>query len=80
MNSQPKGVIYVPLTIDRDEYLKVYQGVAQNVRAFDVNGSTVSFPAKILQPFVTHAGIAGLFAIHFNEAGKFLSIERVGPP
>lgn len=71
------SVIYVPITIGREEYLKVYQGSARNVFAHDLNGRSVSFPAKILQPFVTHSGIQGLFAIRFNENGKFLSITRI---
>lgn len=71
------SVIHVPITIGREEYLKVYQGSARNVFAHDVSGRSVSFPAKILQPFVTHSGIQGLFAIRFSEAGKFLSIERI---
>jgi Protein of unknown function (DUF2835) len=78
MSSGAANVIYVPLTIGPDEYLRVYQGSAQNVFGYDVNGRSVSFPAKILQPFVTHDGISGLFAIQFNAAGKFLGIERVG--
>lgn len=77
MSGPPDHVVYVPLTIARDEYLKVYQGGAKNVFAHDVNKRSVSFPARILQPFVTHSGISGLFAITFTADGKFRRIERV---
>lgn len=71
------NTVYIPIVIGRDEYLKVYQGSAKNVFARDLDGRSVSFPARILQPFVTHNGVEGLFAIHFSAAGKFVSIERV---
>lgn len=71
------NMVYVPIVIGREEYLKVYQGTAKNVFARDLDGRSVSFPARILQPFVTHSGIEGLFAIQFSVAGKFVSIERV---
>lgn len=77
MVSSNDQVIHVPVVIGREEYLKVYQGSAKNVLARDVNGRSVSFPAKILQPFVTHSGIDGLFAITFSAEGKFRRIERV---
>lgn len=71
------NVIYVSLVIGRDEYLRYYKGSAKNVLATDTAGRKVSFPANILQPFVTHTGIAGTFAIRFSEAGKFAGIERL---
>lgn len=77
MSQQERRVIYVPVTIDRQEYLKYYQGSARSVYGRDLQGRSVSFPANILQPFVTHTGIKGLFAIQFDEQGKFQSIERV---
>lgn len=72
------NVVHVPLAIGRDEYLRYYQGSAKNVFARDTQGRSISFPAKILQPFVTHGGISGLFAIAFSDAGKFVSIEKIG--
>lgn len=77
MASPHDHVIYVPVVIGREEYLKVYQGTAKNVFARDLGGRSVSFPARILQPFVTHSGIDGLFAITFSAEGKFRRIERV---
>lgn len=69
--------IIVRLSIDADEYLRVYQGVAQEVIAISEDGRRVRFPAAILRPFVTHDGISGRFAIEFDEAGKFVAIRRV---
>lgn len=71
------NVIYVSLVISRDEYLRYYQGSAKNVFAQETCGRKVSFPANILQPFVTHNGIAGTFAISFSESGKFVAIEKL---
>lgn len=77
MTGTAGNIIYVPVVIGRDEYLKYYQGSAKNVYAHDLEGRSVSFPANILQPFVTHSGISGLFAITFDSGGKFRSIEKV---
>lgn len=71
------NVVHIRLVIGPDEYLRVYKGSAKNVFARDVRGRSISFPAKILQPFVTRNGIAGMFAIAFSDTGKFLSIEKL---
>lgn len=77
MASVAGNVIYVPIVIGREEYLRYYQGSAKNVLARDLEGRSVSFPANILQPFVTHNGISGLFAITFSTGGKFQSVEKI---
>lgn len=43
-----------------------------------VDGRTVKFPAQVLQPFVSHAGIHGVFEISFTDSGRFRSIIRLG--
>lgn len=67
----------VPLHITREEYLAWYQGSAKIVHAKTADGRTIQFPANILQPFVTHAGIKGTFAIYFDERNKFKAIKRL---
>ena len=67
--------VIIPLTITADEYLKVYKGSGKNVYAQDIHGRSVQFPAKILQPFVTRTGIAGLFEITVDRHGKYQSIR-----
>ncbi len=72
--------VLVDLTISADEYLKHYQHSDAQVLARSRDGRTVRFPAKILQPFITHSGIAGSFRILFDNAGKFAGIDRLVNP
>ncbi|MBL4607099.1 MAG: DUF2835 domain-containing protein [Pseudomonadales bacterium] len=69
--------IVVDLIISRDEYLRWYQGSAKAVATRTVDGRSVRFPVNILQPYVTHSGISGRFAIAFNDEGKFMAIEKI---
>lgn len=67
----------VSLYIPRDEYLAWYQGAVRAVYARTVDGRSVQFPANILQPFVTHNGVRGTFAIYVDDNQKFQRIERL---
>lgn len=69
--------VTVNLHISAEEYLRVYQGTGKVVVARDLQGRTVRFPAKILQPFVGHHGISGCFKITFSDHGKFQTIEKL---
>ncbi|MCP4597109.1 DUF2835 domain-containing protein [Neptuniibacter sp.] len=69
--------IVVSLSISTEEYMKMYQGVAQYVYTRSVDGRSVQFPAKILQPFLLKSGIKGMFRITFNDQGKYQGIEKV---
>ncbi len=69
--------IIVPLRIQPDEFQRLYEGNVKDVSARSVDGLRVRFPASILRPYVTHAGIAGTFAIHFSNENKFHSIEKI---
>ncbi|WP_188151435.1 DUF2835 domain-containing protein [Teredinibacter waterburyi] len=69
--------IIVNLSVSADEYLKLYSGAAQSVRATSIDGRTIRFPANILQPYVTHTGVQGCFAIHFTADSRFDRIERL---
>ncbi|WP_018014650.1 DUF2835 domain-containing protein [Teredinibacter turnerae] len=68
--------VEIQLTINADEYLKMYQGRANDVVARAVDGRRIRFPARILQRFVTREGVSGAFIITFDEANRFRSIER----
>lgn len=70
--------IEVRLDIPADDYIRLYQGVVKNVFAKAVDGRSIQFPARILQPFVGHHGVRGRFLIYFDEQGKFEKIERIG--
>ncbi|WP_019605137.1 DUF2835 domain-containing protein [Teredinibacter turnerae] len=68
--------VEIQLTINADEYLKMYQGRANDVVARSVDGRRVRFPARILQRFVTREGVSGAFVITFDDANRFQSIQR----
>lgn len=69
--------IEVYLNINAKKYLLLYKGVARNVLATSVDGRSVRFPAKILQPFVTRSGVNGRFLIHFSDDGRFSHIQQL---
>lgn len=67
--------ITVSFYISADELRRMYDGSARNVYTVASDGRSVSFPLRILQPFVTRDGIRGSFRIHYAN-GKFNRIER----
>lgn len=69
--------IIVPLKIYPEEFQRLYEGNVKDVSARSVTGLKVRFPANILRPYVTHAGVVGTFAIHFSDENKFHSIEKI---
>ena len=69
--------IIVDIAISPEEWIKLYQGVATDVHARARDGRSVRFPARILSRFFLRDGVRGSFRILFDDAGKFLSIERL---
>ncbi|MCR8915468.1 DUF2835 family protein [Marinobacter panjinensis] len=69
--------IIVDVEISPDEWIKLYQGTATDVRTTARDGRSVRFPARILSRFYLKEGIRGSFRILFDDAGKFTSIERL---
>lgn len=69
--------IDVSFYISPDELERLYAGTARNVYTVAHDGRSVSFPLRILQPFITHHGIRGSFRIFFDSHGKFDRIERL---
>lgn len=69
--------IEVSLAIPADEYVAMYRGSVRDVVARTGDGRTVRFPARILQPYVTHQGVYGRFAIHFDQSNRFAGISRL---
>ena len=69
--------IIVDISISPDEWIKLYQGVATDVRTRARDGRSVRFPARILSRFFLNDGVRGSFRILFDDAGKFTSIERL---
>lgn len=70
--------IVVDIHISADEFLKLYEGLAKDAHVTARDGRRVQFPAHILRPFVTRAGVQGSFVIQFDAAMKFSSIQRLG--
>lgn len=66
--------VVINLIISAEELQRWYQGSAKNVSATSMDGRRVQFPVEILQSYVTHQGINGLFRIDFDEAGCFQAI------
>lgn len=71
------NAVIVNLYISPDEYQRWYQGSAQHVLAYTVDGRSVRFPAPILRQFVTREGIKGRFRIHFDADSRFKTIEKI---
>lgn len=69
--------IVVQLHISSDEFQRLYEGTAKEVVARSIDGLRVRFPANILRPFITHAGISGRFSIHFNNDNRFQGIDKI---
>lgn len=69
--------LIVDITITRDEYLRWYQGAARSVFAVSRDGRKVQFPAQSLQPYVTHTGVKGSFAIHFDDNNRLVRVEKL---
>lgn len=69
--------IIVDIEIGPDEWIKLYQGTATDVRTTARDGRSVRFPARIVSRFYLKEGIRGTFRILFNDQGKFESIERI---
>ena len=69
--------VIVDLNISPDEFLKLYEGIAENVNARARDGRRIRFPARILRSFVAREGVQGSFLIHFDDAMKFQSIDRL---
>lgn len=65
------------LNVSPAEYQKWYGGAARNVQVTARDGRRVQFPARILQPFVTHSGVRGTFAIYFDDENRYKEIKQL---
>ena len=70
--------IVVSLSINTQEFSRLYRGEAQDVICTAKDGRTVRFPANTLRQFLTHDGIYGEFKIYFSSKNRFLKIEKLG--
>jgi hypothetical protein len=67
----------VDLNISREEWLKIYRGVARKVHCQALDGTRILLPAHHFYSFVSHNGISGRFALEIDENQKLHTIKRV---
>ncbi len=72
----PEYTYTVMLDISPEAYQRMYQGVAQNVVAVDMEGRRVQFPALSLRKFVTAEGVRGTFLIRVDANHRLVDIQR----
>ncbi len=65
------------LHLSAEQYLKVYQGLANNIITVADDGRRIAFPAQNIKPFLTHDGINGYFEMELTPANKFVSIRKM---
>ena len=71
------NVIKFSINLSYERFLSVYQGHAKYVVARAYDGRNIQFPAEVLKPYLTKAGIYGNFAIHFDSQNKFKTLEKI---
>jgi len=64
------------LKIPAERYLDYYRGTARQVVVRSSEGVAIQFPASLLQPFVTPAGIQGEFVLTCDEQNKGADLQR----
>jgi hypothetical protein len=64
------------MDISAREYIQYYRGRVNKVIATCADGRTVQFPARLLTPFVTAAGIQGAFVLTCDDGGKGAELRR----
>ncbi len=66
----------VNLHINKIEIEKYYTGI-NIVSAKSTDGRSVQFPVNILQQYITHNGVHGLFVLEYDEKFKFRNIHKI---
>ncbi len=67
------------LNIPAETYRHYYQGQANvvQVQVQALDGQNLRFPAAILRPYLSHAGVSGLFELEFDENQRFVCLQRL---
>lgn len=73
----PIKSVIVNLGIDVKLYESYYSGYVKEVVATSIDGRIIRFPANILQPFVTHLGVHGVFELQYGDDGKLIKIAQL---
>jgi hypothetical protein len=64
------------LSISPERFLDYYRGTARQVVARCRNGENIQFPAALLRPFVTPAGVQGDFVLTCDESLRGANLQR----
>jgi hypothetical protein len=67
----------VHLSIPAERYVALYAGKVKFVRAVSEGGLRVEFPGSILNRFVTHDGVHGVFEFKIDSLNKLKSVSRI---
>ncbi len=65
------------LNISSDQYLAYYQRTVNDVSVVASDGRRIQFPANLLQKFVTHEGIQGVFEMEFDDQHKLIEMRKL---
>lgn len=65
------------LYLSYDQFLAVYQGIANTVNVRADDGRRIQFPASKIQRFLTKDGIQGYFEMELTPQNKFVAINRI---
>ncbi|MEQ1529928.1 MAG: DUF2835 domain-containing protein [Methylococcales bacterium] len=65
------------LNLSYDQYLKVYQGFANNISVVADDGRRIAFPAGNIQTFLNKQGIQGYFEMELTPEHKFVGIKKL---
>ena len=68
-------VVDVVLSVSSDDLLRYYTGTATHVVAPALDGRRIRFPARVLRPYVTEAGVHGTFRLRFDRDNRFVSLQ-----
>ena len=66
------------LAISAEQYRRYYRGQAHVVQVRSVEGEIVQFPASVLKPHLTHAGIHGRFVLQVDADHRVAGLRRIG--
>jgi hypothetical protein len=69
--------IDVVIELSADACLSHYEGFAERVYTWSLDGRRVVFPAQALRQVVSPDGVHGVFRLRFSASGQFESIERL---
>ena len=65
------------LELDAQSYLSYYRGQIKNIQVTSFCQQRVKFPASLLKPFITHAGVKGRFVLTYLTSGKVVSLTKI---